>query len=471
VTPGTTDSRAIRKLLSAAATAALVAALGISVAPAAQASDYSCSGDTCDQGLWQAARGVDNEMSYWGMSAGHNCTNYVAWRLIGDGATRPKTNPGDAAEWAANAILDGYPVDANATVGSVAQWDSFAGGNGAAGHVAYVERVNDDGTILVSEDYWHDGDQSGPLTYRTVDASSVSHFIHYVDGSDWLRTGSFIDEHWRPANTGLDPEPTALSAVALTVAAPKVAAPTDPVLTDPAAEAATPEAVAPAVTAPEIFYAQGGKLWQADQSAGRWAAVDTGVRSEATSMSVVTMDGTRPYAMSIDNGVLVMTVKTVSGWQRMSTGFQITGEIAAVNLGGLWPTVYLSQGGALWHIWGDNEGWHSEPTNVEVWGPISAIVNAQGWPEVFNVESGMLFRSWLSETGWQTESTGIPASGRIAAVSTPTGTQVLLVQDDTVFRIVTDGTSWTKWTTGLVGGQWLSAVDLGGAAPVVIQAG
>jgi len=436
-------SRARRAVIGGGISLALVASLGlttIGAAPAAFADASICVGDTCDGGKWQLARGVTNEMSYWGMSPGHNCTNYVAWRLIGDGVQRPTTNPGDAATWASRALADGVPVDRTPRVGSVAQWSSFEGGHGFYGHVAYVEQVNDDGTILISEDFYGE-DQLGPLTYRTILASDVASFIHYGDHPDWLRTSSFSGEFWKPSSTGLDPQPTALTAVSLDG------------------------------TSADIFYSQDGKLWQARKDALGWASADTGVRSEATSMSVVAMHGVQPYAMSIDNGVLVMTVNTASGWQRMSTGFAITGEIAAVNLGGLWPTVYLSQGGALWRIWGDHDGWHSEPTNVEVWGPISAIVNKQGWPEVFNVEVGMLFRSWLDESGWQTESTGIPASGRISAVSTETGTQVMLDQDDKLYRIVTDGESWTKWTTGVDGGAWLSAVDLGGAAPLVVQAG
>ena len=44
---------------------------------------------------------------------------------------------------------DGYTIDYNPTVGSIAQTDA-----GYYGHVAFVERVNSDGSILVSEMNW-----------------------------------------------------------------------------------------------------------------------------------------------------------------------------------------------------------------------------------------------------------------------------------------------------------------------------
>lgn len=388
-----------------------------------------------------AARGIANEVSYWGMSPGHNCTNYVAWRLISAGVEKPPTHPGNAADWAANADTDGYLVDDVPAVGAVAQWDAFAGGYGEDGHVAYVERVNDDGTILVSEDYWRDGTQLGPLTYRVVRADSVSHYIHYLESTELLRTGSLTPAGWTSSVTGLSIEPGALAALAF------------------------------ADRGAEIFYTQDEWLWQAGQGDTGWTSVNTGVRSSATSLSAVTMDGVRPYVMSVDDGALLMSVRTVSGWQRMSTGFAIRGDVAAVDLGGLWPTVYLSQDGGLWELWGDDEGWHSRATGAAAWGPIAAIADAAGWPVVFNVRNGLLFRSWLDATGWRTESTGVNASGTIAATATATGPEIYLVEGDTVFRVTTDGLTWTKTATDLDGGAVIAVAGLGDSSPLVVQAG
>lgn len=69
------------------------------------------------------------------------CTWYVKNRRpnIGD-------NWGNANQWYANAQADGYAVGATAKVGAVGV--SFAG---AFGHVVYVEGVNGDGTVSISE--------------------------------------------------------------------------------------------------------------------------------------------------------------------------------------------------------------------------------------------------------------------------------------------------------------------------------
>lgn len=401
-----------------------------------------CAGDACDNGAWLAARGVANDQSFWGMSAGHNCTNYVAWRLITDGVERPPTHPGNASEWAANAITDGFLVDNTPAIGAVAQWDAFAGGYGADGHVAYIEAVYEDGTVLVSEDYWRDGAQTGPLTYRLVAATGISNVIHYSQSTDRFRVAAKSGGVWTSAPSSLRATPSAMTAAML------------------------PGSV------PEVYFAQGGTLWTVAIRASAWLAENTGVSSEAVSLSALTMDdGSRPYVMSIDRGILVMTVRTSSGWQRMSTGFQVEGNLSAVNLGGLFPTVFVSQGGSLFRVSGGPEGWTLDETGEIASGPISAIVSPAGWPVVFNVRNGFLFRTWEDREGWHSESTGVPAVGVPAAVQTATGTEIYVVEDDLVWLITTDGVTWTRTATDLDGGTLLAVVDAGGESPLVAQVG
>ncbi|ECR3422823.1 LysM peptidoglycan-binding domain-containing protein, partial [Campylobacter jejuni] len=52
----------------------------------------------------------------------------------------------DAKYWASNAANDGYQVDNTPSVGAIMQSTP-----GPYGHVAYVERINGDGSILISE--------------------------------------------------------------------------------------------------------------------------------------------------------------------------------------------------------------------------------------------------------------------------------------------------------------------------------
>ncbi len=79
----------------------------------------------------------------------------------------------NADHWASNAATDGYRVDHNPTVGSILQ--NF---EGPVGHVAYVERTNPDGSILISEMNYNT--PPGVVDYRTIPASVASqyNYIH-----------------------------------------------------------------------------------------------------------------------------------------------------------------------------------------------------------------------------------------------------------------------------------------------------
>jgi LysM repeat protein len=70
------------------------------------------------------------------------CTYYVATK-------RNVTWRGDAGYWYANAAALGYPVGPTPKVGAImVTWESWAG------HVAYVESVNPDGSFVISEMNW-----------------------------------------------------------------------------------------------------------------------------------------------------------------------------------------------------------------------------------------------------------------------------------------------------------------------------
>ncbi len=160
-----------------------VLALGFLAAspPAAQASStYLCSGYSgCQRaGYSDGGYGANNGRMYWRMYAGHNCTNYVAYRMIraGMSSDRPWSGSGMAYNWghAMSSITDQTP-----RVGAVAWYDRYSGGVGSSGHVAIVERVISSREIVLSEDSW-----GGDFDWRRVvrDGSSwPSGFIHFVD--------------------------------------------------------------------------------------------------------------------------------------------------------------------------------------------------------------------------------------------------------------------------------------------------
>lgn len=84
---------------------------------------------------------------------------------------------GNGYNWANGAISDGYTVNNQAQVGSIIQSGAYQNGAGSLGHVAIVEEVYPDGSILVSEMGWNG---STSVTHRELSnyEASQHNFIH-----------------------------------------------------------------------------------------------------------------------------------------------------------------------------------------------------------------------------------------------------------------------------------------------------
>lgn len=170
------SSRTATRLL-----ASVIVALAMIVAltPSASAVTWYPKFCTGFSGCLKAGYGNMNyssvyKKSHWGQYSGHNCTNYVAYRMIQNGITQFITpGSGNATTWGAQAKKKGVEVDrSNPEVGDVAWWDNSI--MGSSGHVAYVESVNRAaGTFVVSQDSW-----GGDFSWRTYKISEVSGFIH-----------------------------------------------------------------------------------------------------------------------------------------------------------------------------------------------------------------------------------------------------------------------------------------------------
>lgn len=87
-------------------------------------------------------------------------------------------NWGNASNWANGAQSAGYSVSNSPSVGAIMQAPAYTNGAYGLGHVAIVESVNADGSILVSEMQFGGG--LGDVNSRTISASQVSshNFIH-----------------------------------------------------------------------------------------------------------------------------------------------------------------------------------------------------------------------------------------------------------------------------------------------------
>lgn len=144
-------------------------------------STYLCTGYSgCNSsGYSDSGYGAVSNKMYWRMYPGHNCVNYVAYRMIQAGMPnqRPWTGNGNAANWghAMSRITNQTPA-----VGAVAWWDAYHH-VGSAGHVAYVEKVNSPTDITISEDSW-----GGTFHWQRITKDSgfwPSGFIHFRDKS------------------------------------------------------------------------------------------------------------------------------------------------------------------------------------------------------------------------------------------------------------------------------------------------
>jgi surface antigen len=146
--------------------------------PAGATSTYLCSGYTgcASAGYSHAGYATASSRMYWRMYAGHNCTNYAAYRMVKAGMpnVRPWAGSGMAYNWG---LANPEITDQTPTVGSIAWWNRNSGGVGSSGHVAYVEKVISNREIVVSEDSW-----GGDFDWRRIvkDGSGwPSGFIHF----------------------------------------------------------------------------------------------------------------------------------------------------------------------------------------------------------------------------------------------------------------------------------------------------
>ncbi|MFS1663861.1 SH3 domain-containing protein [Streptococcus sp. zg-JUN1979] len=124
---------------------------------------------------WKSGYGADS----WGMYL-RQCTSFVAFRLSSaNGFTLPR-GYGNAITWGSVARANGYRVDMNPAVGSVAWFSSGVNGAGGYGHVGWVAEVNGD-TVTIEEYNFNAG--QGPEKYwrRSFHKSQVSGYIHFKD--------------------------------------------------------------------------------------------------------------------------------------------------------------------------------------------------------------------------------------------------------------------------------------------------
>lgn len=149
----------------AAANAALFAGATVQLGSACDTSH----GDTYPS-PWCSAE-QDSMLDSWGMY-NRECVSYTAWKVHESGRHMPYWGGrGNANQWDEDAEADGIPVDSRPKAGDVAIKNSYP-----YGHAMYVESVNGDGTINISQ---YNADYQGHFSkvYNLSPAGLV--FIHF----------------------------------------------------------------------------------------------------------------------------------------------------------------------------------------------------------------------------------------------------------------------------------------------------
>jgi surface antigen len=171
----------VPRVVASLACLLLVSGLGVGISAApAQADSPLCSGyDGCrNAGYPNAGYQAHSATMYWRMFAGHNCTNYAAYRMVRSGMrnVRPWDGPGNAEYWG---LYKRGITDTTPRVGAVAWWKANVPGAGSSGHVAYVEQVVSANAIIVSQDSW--GGTFSWARINRADGRWPSGFIHFND--------------------------------------------------------------------------------------------------------------------------------------------------------------------------------------------------------------------------------------------------------------------------------------------------
>lgn len=144
---------------------------------ASSASDDSSSASSSSSSSYNApapssASSWGTNWYYWG-----DCTWYAFERRKQLG--KPVGNGwGNASNWAGQARSAGYSVSNSPSVGAIIQAHAWTNNAWGMGHVGVVERINPDGSILISE--MNFGTGVGVKGHRTLSASQAANhnFIH-----------------------------------------------------------------------------------------------------------------------------------------------------------------------------------------------------------------------------------------------------------------------------------------------------
>lgn len=136
--------------------------------------DYPWNGSNCPMQGYLSMGGTNGNGSDGRGYGCRQCASYVAWKIAKE--TGKYYSWGNAVNFTANATAAGYREGA-AKAGSIAVMDPGKAGQ-SYGHVAWVESVNDNGTIVISQYNYNYGAGYGMYSLMTLSASAFDHYVH-----------------------------------------------------------------------------------------------------------------------------------------------------------------------------------------------------------------------------------------------------------------------------------------------------
>lgn len=129
------------------------------------------------------------------------CTSYVAWKAneagvnFSNGMAGPNGVTGwfgNAGNWDNNASNIGFTVNNTPAVGAIAVWEANSGGAGAVGHVAWVESVNANNTVTISEYNWDYGNGNYKERFNRVADKYIHLNSNSCGGTDVVLDGKAV---------------------------------------------------------------------------------------------------------------------------------------------------------------------------------------------------------------------------------------------------------------------------------------
>jgi len=147
---------------------------GYTIIAAGSLGDYPWNSSNCAMWGYLSTGGADGNGGDGRGYGCRQCASYAAWRMAKETGIYPSW--GNAVDFTSRAKALGYQ-EGGPRAGSLAVMDPAKAGQGY-GHVAWVEAVNSDGTVTVSQYNYDYGQGYGMYSMMKLSVNAFDHYIH-----------------------------------------------------------------------------------------------------------------------------------------------------------------------------------------------------------------------------------------------------------------------------------------------------